>query len=248
LHSNDRPGRRGQRQEVTGGGGGGGPPPPPPTAMFEAESIRLRAPRSARVRPLGELPAAPRPLITVRAAGTLRRQFVLRDGPWPVDHSEPVVTARVRAGAEVELFPVAAPADLALLGGPHLVSIALTCARDPHWDRAWASAFQPADLVTILVDTPFAQTLAALLDDPADFRWTVVAAGHLTVMACAVGDYPPCLRVCSVPAAAAFRIHLARQGKAREVSGLAGLSARPRELAEIAARLTAEESLVETLE
>jgi hypothetical protein len=68
------------------------------------------------------------------------------------------------------------------------------------------------------------------------------------VIVCAVGDYPPLLRVCSVPAAAAFRIHLGRRSKAREVGELADLSARPRELAEIAARVTAEESLVETLE
>ena len=85
--------------------------------------------------------------------------------------------------------------------------------------------------------------LTALLDDSADFRWTVVGAGDLTVIVCVVGDYPPLLRVCSVPAAAAFRIHLGRRGKAREVGEPADLSAHPRELVEITARVAAAETL-----
>lgn len=239
---------RSQRAQVIAAADGRAVLDDDPTAMFEAESIRMRPPRPARIRPLGELPPASRPLITVRAAGTLHRQFALPDSPWPADRAEPVVTARVRAGAGVDLFPVAAPVDLNRLDGPHLVSVAVTCARDPGWYSAWAPAFQPADTVTMLVDTPFAQTLTALLEDPAGFRWTIVGAAHLTVIVCAVGDYPPLLRVCSVPAAMAFRIHLGRRGKAREADGLADLSPRPRELAEIAARVTAEESLVDTLE
>jgi hypothetical protein len=50
------------------------------------------------------------------------------------------------------------------------------------------------------------------------------------------------------PAVAHAARRKGRRGKAREVGGLADLSARLRESAEIAARVTAEASLVETLE
>lgn len=229
-----------------------------PSSLFEAEQVRLRAPLPARVRDLtpaaaADLTAGAPLLVAVRRPDTLRRQFNLRDDPWPQARTEPVVAVRTRRPHGIDLHTLSRTDELAALRSPGralLVSIALTCARDAEWDRLWSPAFTDADFVTILLDTPVAQSLHALLQDQADFRFTIVAAGPvengLCVLVCSVGAYPPCLRLCSTTAAAGFSIHLSRRGKTPEVTGLDGLSHRPRELRMVIDRLVGEEALIET--
>src|SRR6185437_4898557 len=98
--------------------------------------------------------------LTVRTAATVRRQFALRDDPWPVTGDAPVAVIRARCGQDVDLYPVAEPGQVSAWrpeGQPLLVSIALGCALDRRWARNWSAAFTEADVVTILIDKPFGQ-------------------------------------------------------------------------------------------
>ena len=245
-------------EQAVGPGGGPIVLDEDPSSLFEAERVRLRAPIPARVRDLSpataaDLTAEEHVLVAVRRPGTLQRQFDLRDAPWPPERTEPVVAVRTRRLGEVDLLTLSRPDELAAVRSRArvlLASIALTCARDAEWAGRWSPAFTDTDIVTILLDTPVAQTLDALLTEQADFRFTIVPAGSpeagLSVLVCSVGEYPSYLRPCSTTAAVGFRIHLLRRGGAREVAGLDDLSHCHRELRAVIDRLVADESLIET--
>jgi hypothetical protein len=220
------------------------------TNLFDTEHLQLRSPRHAVVRQLGAAPAIGRGhLLAVRAIATVRRQFALREDPWPVHGDAPVAVLRARRGDEVDLYPVVAPdlvAPLRVEGQPLLVNIALSCAGDERWARAWSAAFTADDVVTILLDKPFGRCVDALLADAERLEYTLMPCVEgAALLVLAVPGLPPYLRICSIAAAAGARIRLTREPRVVEVEDPEVFSARHRELAMIGMRIVEDESSVE---
>lgn len=218
--------------------------------LFDTEHLRLRSPRRAVVHPVGAVPRAGADrMLTVRTATTVRRQFALRDDPWPVNGDTPVAVIRARRGENVDLYPVAEPGQVSAWrpeGQPLLVSIALGCALDRRWARDWSAAFTEADVVTILIDKPFGQFVDALLDGCEQLRYTLMPCGdNKALLALSVPGLPPYLRICSLAAATGARIRLARDPRTVDVEDPTQFSPRHRELAMIGRRIVEDESTVE---
>jgi hypothetical protein len=148
------------------------------------------------VAPEGEVPGSASGqlgLLAVRRAGALRRQFALRNDPLPIDR-EPVVTVRVRAGEEMTL---------------HWIHIALSCARDQVWAQSWEGALDRAAHPTILIDTPFSQSLDASFAGTDDFRYAVDPlpdGTSLWAYVCAVDGFPPLILPCAITRASALEV------------------------------------------
>jgi hypothetical protein len=220
------------------------------TNLFDTEHLQLRSPRRASVRPAGAVPPAGADrLLAVRTAAAVRRQFALRDDPWPVTGDSPVAVIRARRGEDVDLYPVAEPGQVSawrLEVQPLLISIALGCALDRRWARDWSAAFTEADVVTILIDKPLGQFVDALLDGPERLRHTLMPCGdNKALLALSLPGLPPYLRICSLAAATGARIRLARDPRAVDVEDPAAFSPRHRELAMIGRRIVEDESTVE---
>lgn len=189
---------------------------------------------------MGDLAAGADPLLVVRRAGVLRRQYDLVADPLP-DDSAPVCVLRARAGDAVRLQPVTSPGAVPRV---RLASVALTCARDPAWRAGWADALDRAEHVSVLVDTPFGESLDALLRGASGFRYAVeplLDGTGLWAYVCVVDGFPPWVLPCTMTRASALRLRTrSRTGGQEPEEELPGLGA----LLETARRIVAEESII----
>jgi hypothetical protein len=223
------------------------------TTLFDLERLELRKPLPARILTIdGTLSMQPLPaaspgghrLLTVRRAGVLRRQFALRNDPLP-DDREPVVTLRFHAEDEVALHQVRSPAELP---ASDLVNIALTCVRDRGWESRWRDVLGPAKHVTILIDTPFSESLAALLVGTTGFRYAIEPlfdGTALFVYVCAVDGARPLILPCTVARAAALKLHTRSRIGGQPLADLSAVVADPDAVLAVARRIVAEESVIE---
>jgi hypothetical protein len=224
-----------------------------PTALFDLERLQLRAPLPARVRTVadgrrGDLksaaPAGRHGLLTVRRAGVLRRQFALRNDPLPTD-DQPVVAIRVRAGDEVALYWVRSPKALPAV---ELANISLTCARDQTWGQRWKEAIDRTAHLTILIDTPFSQSLDALLTGTTGFRYAVeplLAGTPLWAYVCAVDGFPPLVLPCAVTRASALQVHTRSRTGGQRPADLSAVVDVPEAVLAIVRRIVADESVID---
>jgi hypothetical protein len=224
-----------------------------PTTLFDLERLRLRAPLAARVRDVGDAesrrmvggdPPGGNLLLTVRRAGVLRRQFALRNDTLPADE-EPVVAVQVRAGNEVTLHRVHSPAALPAVG---LANIALTCARNHAWEERWKDAFDRVAHVTLLLDTPFSQSIDALLTGTSGFRYAVeplLDGNPLYAYVCAVDGTPPLVLPCTVTRASALWRHTRSRTRGQEPAALSEVVDAPGAVLAVVRRIVADESVVD---
>ncbi|MGH3912325.1 MAG: hypothetical protein ACRDTC_02765 [Pseudonocardiaceae bacterium] len=237
-----------------------------PSGLFEMEQLSLRQPRPARVRDLaachpGDLVSGSAPLrhifLTVRQPAVLRRQFALQNDPWSPARTEPVVAVQVRRpdGDGVDIYPLESPARLETAARPDtdlglLASVALTCARDRTWSNVWQTPLLQSASTAILLDTPFSQSIAAILADKGDFRYgltdVVEGSRHLCVFACAIGDYPPFLAPCTPTGGAGLMEHVTRRTGGKSAVDLTTLTSDPKAMRVIIDHLVSDESVVET--
>ena len=225
------------------------------TGMFEAEQLRLREPRPAHVRPrrTADFAADPHVLIVARPPAAVRRQFVL-DDPWPPDGSRPVVAVQARRANEaaVRLYPLDEPGDLESLppGIPVLAAISVSSARDAGWAGRWSDTILTRSAQTVLLlDTPFNQSIDALLAAGGDFRYGVFPLGETPGSAhafvCATGDFPPVVRLCTPLAGQALLAHVDRLGRGRRVTDLKEVGADPATALTLLRRIVADDALIE---
>lgn len=223
-----------------------------PTTLFDLERLRLRAPLPTWVRAVGDGrlddlasgPGVGRHMLTVRRAGALRRQFALRNDPLPAD-DDPVVAVRVRAADGMALHWVQSPEALPAV---ELANIALTCARDQTWAQRWKDAMDRAEHMTILIDTPFSQSLDALLTRTTGFRYAVeplLDGTSLWAYVCAVDGFPPLVLPCAVTRASALQVHTRSRTGGQRPADLSAVVDVPEAVLRIVGRIVAEESVVE---
>ena len=242
--------------EITRAPGYAAPPPiidQDPTTLFDMERLRLRSPLPAQVRDFGEaepglLAGGDRPgesmLLTVRRAGVLRQQFALRDDSLPAD-DEPVVAVTARSAGELTLYRVQSPAALPAVG---LANIALTCARNQVWRESWKDAFDRVPDVTLLLDTPFSQTLDALLTGTTGFRYAVeplLDGTPLYAYVCGVDNTPPLVLPCTVTRASALWAHSRSRTGGQEPAALGDVVDSPEAVLAMASRIVADESVLD---
>jgi len=210
---------------------------------LDLETLELRPPLAATVVEFGgAVPAGA--MLVVRRAEVLRRQYALREDPLPPGR-EPVVVLRHRVGEEVMLERIASPDSLPPVG---LASIALTCARDSVWQSRWKDAFDRVANVAILIDTPFSQSLDALLADTTGFRYAIeplLDRTPLWAYVCAVDGFPPLVLPCTMTRAAALRLHTRKRTGGRDPVELPVVVAEPEAVLAMVHRVVAEESVIE---
>ncbi|MFG1990804.1 hypothetical protein ACGFJ7_12600 [Actinoplanes sp. NPDC048988] len=213
-----------------------------PANLFDLESLRLRAPRPATVTEFGGSMTGD-PMVVVRRASVWRRQHALGADPLPPGE-EPVVALRRRSGAGVLIERVGSPGALPAAG---LASIALTCARDAAWAERWKDAFDRVADVFLLIDTPFGESLDALLSGTTGFRYAIeplLDGTGLWAYVCSVDGFPPLTLPCSMTRAAALRIQTGKRTGGREPDDLGLVVRSPAAARSVLSRIVAEESVV----
>jgi hypothetical protein len=104
--------------------------------------------------------------------------------------------------------------------------------------------------LTFLLDTPFSQSIAALLAGGGEVRYALVdvmdGSRHLCALACLVGDDRPYVTACTPAAGAGFVAHLARCTGRSPLVDVAVSVPEPDALTSIITYLVSDESVVET--